>query len=130
MNNEFDTSKQSIKSSVSAAVDQGAEAVQAVKAKLGDVNESASELYDRTTTYIQAHPLKAIGIAYGAGYLAMRIKTSPLFKIGLLGALLYAGSQFVRRNAASGSVRGGGGGMASGMIRGSSDRGVGGVGGI
>lgn len=121
MNNELDASKQSIKGSVSAVVDQGAEAMQAVKARLGTVNESASEIYDRTTTFIQAHPLKAIGIAYGAGYLAMRIKTSPLFKIALLGGLLYGGSQFVRRRETT--VRGGGGGMASGMIRGSGDRG-------
>lgn len=108
MNNEFGASKASIQNSVSALVDQGNEAVQAVRSRIGDVNESAAAVYDRTTTYIQAHPLKAIGIAYGAGYLAMRIKTSPLFKIGLLGGLLYVGSQFVRRGNERMSARSGG----------------------
>ena len=99
MNNEFDAMKPSIKSSVTSLVDGGNEAVEAVKARLGDVNQGAAAVYDKTTTYIQAHPLKAIGLAYGAGYLAMRIRTSPLFKVALLGGLAYFGSQFVRKQA-------------------------------
>jgi ElaB/YqjD/DUF883 family membrane-anchored ribosome-binding protein len=39
---------------------------------------------DKAEEFIGDHPLKAIGMAFGVGYLAMRIRTSPLFPVALL----------------------------------------------
>jgi ElaB/YqjD/DUF883 family membrane-anchored ribosome-binding protein len=95
------TAKTTIKQSVGNLVDQSSETMGTVKARLGDVTDqvkdSGTVAYDKTMNYIEASPLKAVLIAFGAGYVAMRIKTSPLFKIAMLGGLAYLGTSFVRR---------------------------------
>jgi ElaB/YqjD/DUF883 family membrane-anchored ribosome-binding protein len=107
--NEFDRSSKStakenvssIKDSVSTLVDQGSATVDAIKARLGDVGdqvkESSSAAIDRTTTFIEANPFKSVAISFGIGYVLMRLRTSPLVKIALVGGLGYLGTRLVRR---------------------------------
>ena len=58
-------------------VDQGSERVDRIKSRVADARERArskgSALLERTTDMIKAHPLKAVGIACGVGYLGMRL---------------------------------------------------------
>jgi ElaB/YqjD/DUF883 family membrane-anchored ribosome-binding protein len=67
----------SIKDTVKGFVDQGAHTVDAIKSKVVDVKDQAihrgGDLLERMTQLIKAHPIKAIGIAFGAGYLGMRL---------------------------------------------------------
>ena len=67
----------SIKSSVKGLVDQGSAQVDSIKTKVIDVKDQAMErgnaLLDGATDLIKAHPFKAIGIAFAAGYVGMRL---------------------------------------------------------
>jgi ElaB/YqjD/DUF883 family membrane-anchored ribosome-binding protein len=67
----------SIKASVKGLVDTGGEKVEAIKTKVIDVKDQAMErgnaLLDGATDLIKAHPFKAIGIAFAAGYVGMRL---------------------------------------------------------
>jgi ElaB/YqjD/DUF883 family membrane-anchored ribosome-binding protein len=58
-------------------VDQGSERVDRLRSRMMDARDRAcskgSALLDRTTDMIKAHPLKSIGIAFGAGYIGMRL---------------------------------------------------------
>ena len=69
--------RQGIKESVRSFVDQGQEKVGAIRSRVVDVKDKAltsSRAYlDRTTDYIKANPLTAVGIAFGIGYLGMRV---------------------------------------------------------
>lgn len=66
-----------IKDTVKGFVDTGAQKVDAIKSKVGDVKDQAfsrgNDLVDRVSEMVKAHPLKAVGIAFGAGYLGMRL---------------------------------------------------------
>lgn len=66
-----------IKDTVKGIVDQGAQQVDAIKSKVGDVKDQAfsrgSDLAERVADMVKAHPLKAVAIAFGAGYLGMRL---------------------------------------------------------
>lgn len=66
-----------IKERVSGLVDQGHVKVDQLKHKALDVKEQAmtrgNALVDRTTGFIRANPLKAVGIAFGVGYIGMRL---------------------------------------------------------
>jgi ElaB/YqjD/DUF883 family membrane-anchored ribosome-binding protein len=66
-----------IKDTVKGFVDHGAQRVDAIKSKVGDVKDQAvtrgSDLIERVADMVKAHPLKAVGIAFGAGYLGMRL---------------------------------------------------------
>jgi ElaB/YqjD/DUF883 family membrane-anchored ribosome-binding protein len=67
----------SLKETVKGFVDQGAQKVDAIKTKVVEAKEQAitrgSVMLDRMTDMIRAHPLKSVGVAFGAGYLAMRL---------------------------------------------------------
>lgn len=67
----------SFKETVKGYVDQGAQKVDAIKTKVVEAKEQAitrgSVMLDRMTDMIKAHPLKSVGVAFGAGYLAMRL---------------------------------------------------------
>lgn len=58
-------------------VDQSAQKVDALKAKIVEAKDRSilrgSDVLERMTDLIKEHPLKAIGIAFGAGYLGMRL---------------------------------------------------------
>lgn len=66
-----------IKERVSGLVDQGHVKVDQLKAKAIDVKDEAmtrgNKLVDRTADFIRANPLKSVGIAFGVGYLGMRL---------------------------------------------------------
>ena len=66
-----------IKDKVKGLVDQGEEKVDQIKHKVIDVKDQAvtrgSAILDRAETFIKANPLKAVGIAFGFGYLGMRL---------------------------------------------------------
>lgn len=67
----------SIKETVKGFVDQGSQQVDAIKSKVVDVKDQAftrgSDLADRMAEMVKAHPLKSVAIAFGAGYLGMRL---------------------------------------------------------
>lgn len=58
-------------------VDQGAQTVDAITTKIVEVKERAltrgGDVLDRMTAMIKAHPIRAVAIALGAGYLTMRL---------------------------------------------------------
>ena len=66
-----------IKETVKGIVDTGAQKVDAIKSKVGEVKDQAftrgNDVIDRVSEMVRAHPLKAVGIAFGAGYLGMRL---------------------------------------------------------
>lgn len=66
-----------IKDSVKGFVDRGEEKLDAVRSRVVDVKDKAmskgSVYADRTTDFIKANPLKAVGIAFGLGYIGMRL---------------------------------------------------------
>jgi len=66
-----------IKETVKGFVDHGAQTVDAIKSRVVDAKDQAihrgSDAVARMTDLIKAHPLKAVGIAFGAGYLGMRL---------------------------------------------------------
>jgi ElaB/YqjD/DUF883 family membrane-anchored ribosome-binding protein len=67
----------SLRDAVKGYVDQGVQKVDAIKHKVVEVKDQAidrgSDLLDRTTALIKAHPIKSVAIAFGAGYIGMRL---------------------------------------------------------
>jgi ElaB/YqjD/DUF883 family membrane-anchored ribosome-binding protein len=67
----------SIRDSVKGYVDRGAQKADAIKNKVVEVKDQAlnrgSDVLDRVASLVRAHPLKAVGIAFGAGYIGMRL---------------------------------------------------------
>ncbi|MBS1118080.1 MAG: hypothetical protein H6Q90_308 [Deltaproteobacteria bacterium] len=68
---------ESIKEGFKGLVDQGQDKAKAIKERVVDVKDQAmsrgSHYMERATDMIKAHPLKAVGIAFGAGYLGTRL---------------------------------------------------------
>jgi ElaB/YqjD/DUF883 family membrane-anchored ribosome-binding protein len=89
-----------LKEDVTTFVDQGKDTVESIKARAGDMRQSISEngaaVLDKATSFIEASPVKAVAIAFGLGYLAMRIRTSPLLKFGALAGIGYLGLRAAR----------------------------------
>jgi ElaB/YqjD/DUF883 family membrane-anchored ribosome-binding protein len=58
-------------------IDQGAQKVDALMARLIGVRDRTitrgGDVLDRMTAIIKAHPLRAVAVAFGAGYLGMRL---------------------------------------------------------
>jgi ElaB/YqjD/DUF883 family membrane-anchored ribosome-binding protein len=75
--NRIDEKVDALKDSVKGIVDQGAQKAEAIKTKVVEVKDRAfdrgSDALDSLTSMIKAHPLKAIAIAFGAGYIGMRL---------------------------------------------------------
>ena len=67
----------SIKESVKGLVDQGQEKVHQLKDRVVEVKQEAvtngNEYLDRASELIKANPFKAIAIAFGVGYIGMRL---------------------------------------------------------
>lgn len=72
-----DETLDSLKDTMKGLVDQGAQKVEAIKSKVVSAKDQAitrgSDVLDRVTEMIKAHPLRAVGIAFAAGYLGMRL---------------------------------------------------------
>ena len=66
-----------LKDNVKNLVDQGHEKVDQLKSKVMDVKDEAvtrgNVALDRATDFIRANPMKAVGIAFGVGYIGMRL---------------------------------------------------------
>ena len=99
--NEFETVKADVKESVRNLVDQGADTVDAIKARVSDVGSqvktTSTAFIDNTRAYVEATPLKAVGLAFGLGYVAMRIRTSLVMELAFLGAVAYGVDRMLRR---------------------------------
>jgi ElaB/YqjD/DUF883 family membrane-anchored ribosome-binding protein len=67
----------SLKETVKGLVDQGAQKVDAIKTRVAEAKDQAvtrgNDVMDRATAMIKAHPIKAVAIAFGAGYIGMRL---------------------------------------------------------
>jgi ElaB/YqjD/DUF883 family membrane-anchored ribosome-binding protein len=72
-----DEKMDALKDTVKGLADQGAQKVDALKAKVIEVKDQAigrgSALLDRVADVIRANPLKAVGIAFVAGFIGMRL---------------------------------------------------------
>lgn len=66
-----------IKESVKGFVDQGQERVDHLKTRVIDAKDKAmsrgGEYVERATDMIRANPIKAVGLAFGIGYIGMRL---------------------------------------------------------
>lgn len=76
-NRMVDEKMDSLKDTVKGLADQGAQRVDALKAKVIEAKDQAigrgSALLDRIAELIRANPLKAVGIAFAAGFIGMRL---------------------------------------------------------
>jgi ElaB/YqjD/DUF883 family membrane-anchored ribosome-binding protein len=76
-NGNADNKLGAIQDRVKGLVDQGHEKVDQIKSRVMDAKDQAvtrgSAVLDRATDFIRANPLKAVGIAFGAGYIGMRL---------------------------------------------------------
>ncbi len=106
--NEFQSQKAKLKDSVGTLVDQGHETVDAIKAKVSDVRaqvrDNSSQILGATRGYVQEHPMKALGIALGLGYVAMRIRTSAVMELAFLGAFGYVANRILNKGMTAGSM--------------------------
>jgi ElaB/YqjD/DUF883 family membrane-anchored ribosome-binding protein len=91
----------SIKESVQTLVDHGGEAIHEIKSAVGEVStearDKAAAAYDEIVKFVQEHPGKSVALAFGIGYIAMRIRTSFLFPFAMIGGIGY----FVKRKLAA-----------------------------
>jgi len=89
----------SIADSVHSLVDQGAETVGAIKARVSEVTDDArtqgAAVLERTTALVKKYPLRSLAIAFGIGYAAMRITTSKVASLAMLGGLVYTTSRLL-----------------------------------
>ena len=90
-----------IKDNVSNLVDQGHQTVDAIKSRVSDVGtqfrDTSGELFRDVRGYVDAKPVKAVGIALGLGYLAARLRTSPILELAFLAAFGYGVHRVARR---------------------------------
>lgn len=67
----------SLKEKASRLVEEGGEKVDQIKHRVVDVKDQAmargGQFLDQATSFIQANPLKSVCIAFGVGYIGMRI---------------------------------------------------------
>ena len=91
---------ESLVASLRAFMDQGAQTLGAIKANVStiiDITQGGSRLVDRTTALVEQRPLTSVAVAFGLGYVAMRIQTSKLTPLAVVGSLLYLGAQRLAR---------------------------------
>ena len=76
-NTTADTGLDNLKDSVKNLVDQGQERAAQIKERVIDVKDQAmsrgSDLLETATETIKAHPLKSVAVAFGIGYIGMRL---------------------------------------------------------
>ena len=68
---------ESIRENVKGFVDQSADKAEAIRNRAMDVKKQAfdrgGEVVDRASEFIKDNPLKAVAIAFGVGYIGMRL---------------------------------------------------------
>ncbi len=83
----------SVKESVQTLVDHGGEAAKDIKAKVTEVStearDKAAAAYDEMVKFVNEHPGKSVALAFGIGYVAMRIRTNFLFPFAVIGGIGY-----------------------------------------
>ena len=81
----------SIKESVQTLVDHSGEAVDEIKARVTEVStearDKAAAAYDEAQKFVKEHPGKSVALAFGIGYVAMRIRTNFLFPFVVMGGI-------------------------------------------
>jgi ElaB/YqjD/DUF883 family membrane-anchored ribosome-binding protein len=77
MSRDLDQKIESLKEKAKGFVEQGSEKVEELKSKVVEAKEQVmakgSAFLDRATATIKANPLKSVAIAFGVGYIGMRI---------------------------------------------------------
>lgn len=77
MASNLDDKLDSLRDSMKGVVDQGAQRVDQIKSRLIDVKDEAvargGDLLTQATNLIKEHPLKSIAIAFGVGFIGMRL---------------------------------------------------------
>jgi ElaB/YqjD/DUF883 family membrane-anchored ribosome-binding protein len=67
----------SLKTTMRDVVDQGAQRADAIKSRMIEAKDQmmrrGNDVLDTVVELIKTHPLKAVGIAFAAGYLGMRL---------------------------------------------------------
>jgi ElaB/YqjD/DUF883 family membrane-anchored ribosome-binding protein len=90
-----------VKETVSKLVDQGSEAVEALKSRANEVEQEVRDrgaaALEHTSSFVQANPFASVAIAFAIGYVAMRLRTSMFVKLGLVAGLGYLGNRAIRR---------------------------------
>lgn len=73
----IDNKLDAIKDKASHLVEEGRERVDQIKHRVVDVKDQAmargNQFVDQATSFIQANPLKSVAIAFGVGYIGMRL---------------------------------------------------------
>jgi ElaB/YqjD/DUF883 family membrane-anchored ribosome-binding protein len=64
---------QTMRDKVRDLVDAGADKVDAAKARIVDAKDMLVDRRDRLAKTIERHPLASVGIAFGIGYVVMRL---------------------------------------------------------
>lgn len=76
-NRMVDEKLSTLKETVKGLADQGAQKVDALKSRVIEAKDQAigrgSALLDRVAEMIRANPLKAVGVAFIAGFVGMRL---------------------------------------------------------
>ncbi|HEY0190843.1 MAG TPA: hypothetical protein VGC42_06940, partial [Kofleriaceae bacterium] len=90
-----------VEGSPRAAVGQDSDALTALKAHISNVTDDlksrGTSLADRATSLVATRPWTALAVAAGAGYVAMRVVTSRLTPIAILGGLFYVAGGALRK---------------------------------
>ncbi len=98
-----DIQNPTVKENVTKLVDQGQQTVDSIKTRVSDVKaqvqETGSSLRHQVKDYVNENPIKAIGLAFGLGYVAMRIRTSPVMELAFLAAFGYGVSRVLGRKS-------------------------------
>ena len=98
-----DFQNRTIKESVTELVDHGHQTVDTIKSRVSEVRaqvrETSVSLRGQIMDYVSTSPLKAVGLAFGLGYIAMRIRTSPVMELAFLGAFGYGVNKVLGRRA-------------------------------
>jgi ElaB/YqjD/DUF883 family membrane-anchored ribosome-binding protein len=76
-NSHLDSKLDALKEKAKDIVDHGSEKVDEIKHRVVEVKDQAmakgNMFLDNATTLIKANPLKSVAIAFGVGYIAMRL---------------------------------------------------------
>ncbi len=77
MGTNIDQKLESLKEKAKDIVEEGGEKVEQLKSRVVDIKDKAmargSAFLDRVTDMIKANPLRSVAIAFGVGYIGMRL---------------------------------------------------------
>jgi ElaB/YqjD/DUF883 family membrane-anchored ribosome-binding protein len=75
--NVIDDKIDSLRDTMKGVVEQGSQKVDAIKTKVVEIKDQAvsrgGDLLSSTASLIKAHPIKSVAVAFGVGYLGMRL---------------------------------------------------------